>query len=126
MKNVGLPEPPIELAGFPACKVCGREERVRDAGCAMHGGEPLPLEALRRSILRQIRSCVYQVMECKRCSDKSLNEARCAWCGWLRGAAMGIAGIAEQMGWEKDAVPYMKMIAVFDPGWADREQRIPQ
>lgn len=120
--NHGLPEPPIELGGFPTCQVCQREESNKDAGCAMHGGQPLSIEALRRSLLRQMRSCVYQVMNCDQCTDKKLNEERCSWCAWLRGAAMGIAGIAEQMGWESDALPYMKMIAVYDPGWHDSQK----
>lgn len=115
--NHDLPESPIELAGFPTCKVCGREEAKNGAGCAMEGGPPLSTDGLRRSILRQIRSCIYQVMNCEKCKDKQLNAERCAWCAWLRGAAMGIAGIGEQMGWESDALPYMKMIAVYEPGW---------
>jgi hypothetical protein len=35
----------------------------------------------------------------------------------MRGAAMGIAGIADQMGWVDDMQPYMKMIGNFSPGW---------
>lgn len=121
-----LPDAPIQVAGFPACRVCGREEMERGIGCAMHGGRPLDLAALRRSMLRQVRTAIQQMIDCQERGFRSVTDVCCPMCSWLRGAAMGIAGIAEQLGFESDMLPYMAVIGTLDPGWADRYLRKPE
>ena len=86
----------------------------------MHGGTPLSLEGQRRTMHRTIRMAIRLMQRCQECQDIPLKEVRCTACAWSRGAAMGIAGFAEVLGWEKELVPYMQMIGEFDPGWQKR------
>lgn len=110
--------PEIELAGFPTCKVGDKHEVNPDQEfCAMHGGTPLSLEGQRRTIHRTIRMAIRLMMKCRECEGIPLKELRCGACAWSRGAAMGVAGFAEVLGWEDELVPYMQMIGHFDPGW---------
>jgi hypothetical protein len=121
MDKDGLPEPPIELRGFKTCAEGDRREvQPGEEYCVQHGGKPLTLDGLRRSAHRTIRMAIHQMMTCGNCVGVPLNEIRCSKCAWMRGAAMGIAGEAEQLGWADDMEPYMKMIGNLEPGWQKR------
>ena len=116
----GLPEAPIKLSGFPTCAHPSRDGReVEKAGdfCAQDGGKPASMEILRRSMHREIRMAIRQMQLCGDCAVIPINEIRCHRCTWMRGAAMGIAGVGEQLGWAEELEPYMRMIGHFDPGW---------
>jgi hypothetical protein len=49
--------------------------------------------------------------DCPDCKGRPLKDTRCPKCNWMRGVAMGIAGIAEQLGWAEEMRPYMDLIA---------------
>lgn len=122
-----LPEPSIELRGFPSCFMhgCGAEVAAAGDQCAAHpGGEtPRDWRVLRRSLLRQMRGGVMFIQNCMECLDKPLNGIRCLQCTWTRGAVIGVAGIQEYYGWAKDGVALMDMIAIREdvPGTQRRE-----
>jgi hypothetical protein len=116
-----LPAPPIELAGFPYCRQgCRTEVRGEGDACAVHGGRPMDLPMLRRRIVRGVRFAVAEIIRCEKCSQIPLNEVRCPGCAWMRGGAMGAAGLAEDLGWEADVEPLIKMIGIHDPGWMEK------
>ena len=75
---------------------------------------------LRRTILRGIRFSVADMIRCEKCKDIPLNEVRCVGCAYMRGCAMGIAGLAEGLKWKDDIEPLIKLIGVYDPGWMER------
>lgn len=123
MDRYGLPEPPIKLDGFPLCAhPDGDRREVAAPGelCAQDGGQPATLEILRRSIHRQIRGAILEMKCCRRCEGLDLRDVRCAACAWMRGAAMGVAGIAELLGWAGEVQPLMSLIGIYDPGWQKR------
>lgn len=126
LDKYGLPVPTIKLDGFPVCahpRNDGREVEKRGDFCAQDGGKPASTEILRRVTVRQIRSSIRQMMLCGDCVGIPLTSVRCPACTWLRGAAMGIAGVGEQMGFAEDLEPLMALIGVFDPGWQERCQK---
>ena len=89
-----MPESPIPIAGFPICaagRCCDYEVARKGDMCAVHGGQPAGLETVHRSIHRQLRTCVSGMRDCP---------------------AMGMAGIAEQLGWGGEMDPYMDLIAL--------------
>ena len=117
----GIPMPEIELTGFLTCKAGDQHEVNPGQGfCAMHGGTVLSLEGQRRTMHRQIRMAIRLMTKCQKCEGIPLKDLRCTACAWSRGAAMGVAGFAEVMGWADELVPYMQMIGHFDPGWQRR------
>ena len=118
MDKYSLPEVPIFLGGIKVCEK-GDKREVADGErfCGQHGGKPLSIEALRRTIHRCLRGGIHEMQRCENCVKIPLNQVRCLRCAWMRGAAMGIAGIAEEMGWAEEVEPYMKMIGVYSPGW---------
>ena len=116
----GLPEPPITLSGFPTCahpSQDGREVEALGDFCVQDGGKPASIEILRRAVHRQIRSAIIQMKKCHGCEVLELTDIRCSACTWCRGAAMGIAGIAGQLGWADEIKPLMAMIGIYAPGW---------
>lgn len=116
-----LPDPPIKLDGFPTCAAGdGREVEKRGDCCAQDGGKPASMQILRRAIHRQIRTCITRMIQCGPCSGIPLNGVRCPMCTWYRGGAMGIGGLAEQLGYAEELEPLMSMVGVLDPGWQTR------
>ena len=112
----GIPVAPITLDGFPTCKRGDkREVNPGQDFCALHGGTPLTGEALRRAIHRSIRGPIYEMMKCRECDGIALTDLRCKECAWLRGNAMGTAGIAEEMGLYQEVKPLLQIIARLDP-----------
>lgn len=116
-----IPEAPIKLSGFPTCKAGdGREVESRGDFCAQDGGKSASPQILRRAIHRQVRCGIAQMQRCEECKGIPLADSRCKVCSWWRGGVMGIAGLAEQMGYAEEMIPYMEMISVYAPGWQDR------
>ena len=114
-ETVVVPESPIPIAGFPICaagRCCDYEVARKGDMCAVHGGQPAGLETVHRSIHRQLRTCVSGMRDCPDCQGRPLKDTRCPRCNWMRGAAMGMAGIAEQLGWGGEMDPYMDLIAL--------------
>ena len=112
-----LPEPSIQLAGFPVCAhyPCEYEVAEKRQSCAIHGGPPPSFSILRRTIVRKVRTAVHQILLCPECTEKDLKGIRCLTCALMRGQAMGLAQIAEQCGWGSDTDPLLAMIC---PSWA--------
>lgn len=123
MLNITIPEAPIKLDGFPLCYGPDDDRReVENPGdlCAMCGGKPASVEILRRTIHRQARLGLRQVLGCRECKDIPPNEVRCTLCAWYRGVIMGIAGIGEQVWGPEEFDGYLKIICTYDPGWQNR------
>lgn len=123
MLNITIPDAPIKLDGFPTCagpENDGRE--VHEAGevCCLDGGKPASLEMLRRTIHRQIRLSLRQLLACRQCKEIPPEKVRCDLCSWYRGAIMGMAGIGEQVWGDEEFMPYLKIVSVHDPGWQKR------
>ena len=119
---VALPPPPFPLDGFPRCAFTGptgiecRSEVLKIGDiCGSHpGGTPvLDFGVLRRSIVRQIRTGVLFMQNCRYCASlgRALDEVRCGACGYMRGCILGIAGIAEEHGWAEDSRPLLDLVA---------------
>jgi hypothetical protein len=115
MSKVTVPKAPIPVSGFPICAAdygCDYEVAEKGGTCAIHGGPPASLEMIHRSIHRQLKSCVSDMMGCLNCKGRLLKDTRCHRCNWMRGAAMGMAGLAEQLGWAEEMGPYLDLIAL--------------
>lgn len=119
-----LPTPTIKLDGFPIChgdrNRCTTEVSSVSSWCARHSGPPMGPSILRRTLNRQARTAVQNMIDCRDCEHINLNDIRCSKCAWFRGVAMGLTGIAEQNGWEGDVTPLMKMIAHHEPRWYEK------
>ncbi len=123
MMNIDIPEAPIKLNGFPTCAGPDNDKReVEKAGdlCALCGGKPASVEIIRRSMHRQMRTALRELLGCGNCKAIPPNEVRCGWCAWIRGTIMGMAGIGEQLWGCDEFDEYLKIISVFDPGWQKR------
>ncbi len=110
-----MPPPPFKVEGFSACRECGREKYPEDVGCRIHGGQRPTWEMLRRTIYRQIRGGVVKMAECVWCAKVPFNHVSCPACTWIRGATMGVAGLAEVMGWEDDVTWFLDLVSVPNP-----------
>lgn len=108
-----VPPSPINLKGYPRCGECGSEVAVGASLCGAHdgGSPPRDFGILRREIIRQIRGAVASMQNCASCIDLPLHAIRCVMCTWTRGAAMGIYGLAECLGWAADTANVLDMIA---------------
>lgn len=123
MLDIAIPDAPVKLDGFPLCSHPhndGREVHAAGDVCALDGGKPASLEMIRRTMHRQIRLGLRQILACSVCKEIPPNEIRCKKCAWMRGAVMGIAGVGEQVWGLEEFDPYMQIISVFDPGWQKR------
>ncbi len=121
MLNIIIPAAPIKLDGFPLCAKKDKREVATEGGlCALCGGPPASLEIVRRSMHRQIRTALREILGCGNCKAIPPNEARCSWCAWVRGAIMGICGIGEQVWGLEEFDEYLKIVSVYDPGWQNR------
>ena len=111
--NLTIPESPIKLDGFPLCTDydCPHEVGTKGQKCGLHGGPPAVIDIIHRTIHRQIRTSLRAMVGCDDCHYLSLDEIRCIRCCWYRGAIMGMAGIAEQLGWGEEMIPYLNLIA---------------
>ncbi len=116
-----LPEAAIDLSKPHKCRDdCGAEVLAHEDRCAYHGGAAMTIPMLRRYTLRGIRFAICEMIRCEKCRDIPLNEVRCNACAYVRGTAMGIGALAENMGWKDDSEPLMALIGIEDPGWIKR------
>lgn len=123
MLNITIPDALIKLDGFPTCAGAqkdGREVEKKGDLCVLDGGKPASLEILRRSIHRQMRLALRQLLGCSKCKEIPPNEKRCEMCAWFRGAMCGMGGIGEQVWGVEEFAPYLKIVCVYDPSWQDR------
>ena len=123
MLSIAIPDAKIKLDGFPTCagdQRDGREVEKRGDLCALCGGKPANVEIIRRSMHRQIRTALRELLGCGNCREIPPNEVRCPWCAWVRGTIIGMAGIGEQIWGLEEFDEYLKIISVFDPGWQTR------
>lgn len=120
-----VPEPKINLHGFPHCKKCHTEVLKEGDLCGCHEGgvPPRDFETLRRTLLRQIRGSVASMQNCAKCFSVPMAAIRCPLCTWTRGAAMGLSGIAQIMGWNDDVHDLIDLIGIREevPGTAKKE-----
>lgn len=80
----------------------------------------MDLPMLRRTIIRGMRFAIADMIRCEKCREIPLNQVRCGACAYMRGCAMGVAGMAEGLGWIADVEPLLKLIGIPDPGWMER------
>lgn len=121
MLDITIPEAPIKLDGFPTCATGdGREVEKRGDVCALDGGKPASLDMIRRTIHRQIRAALRQVLACETCKEIPPDKVRCQKCSWMRGAIVGMAGVGEQIWGDEEFTPYLEIICQYDPGWQNR------
>lgn len=114
MTPVEMPEPAIPLAGFPLCgglmDTCDQEVPDRKTPCPEHGGPPISAEILRRTYLRQLRTCVEKVVRCPGCEALDPYAKRCLECVYNLGAAWAIGGLMERHGWKRLSEPFMALV----------------
>lgn len=116
-----IPDAPFDTkAPYHRCPHDATEVAQPGQLCAPHGGPPATPEILRRIAHRQVRGSLRAMVLCSDCALTSLREPRCSKCTWIRGALMGMAGLLELLGCEKEFEPYVKLVAIYDPGWKDR------
>ena len=111
--NVTIPDAPIKVHGFPLCTHhdCPHEVETKGQACGLHGGPPATVDIIHRTIHRQIRTASWGMIDCPDCRYTALDDIRCIRCCWYRGSIMGMAGIAEQLGWGEEMVRYLELIA---------------
>lgn len=123
MPDIYIPDAPIKLDGFPLCAHPhndGREVHAAGDFCALDGGKPASLDMIRRTMHRQMQLALRQILLCQTCKEIPPSDLRCGLCSWMRGALMGMAGVGEQVWGDEEFVPYLKIVADYDPGWQKR------